>query len=111
MAQRTFTGLDYTRRNTVYFRRTQAGVFSEGQTDVFRQGHRAPQRAALKQHTRTPDYLLPFGRIRLGEVFVAVENVSLRGFVQTDEMSEQGALTGAASTHDNEHIAVVDGKI
>jgi hypothetical protein len=65
----------------------------------------------LKQYAHAPDHFLPFGRIGFGEVFIAIEDLSLGRFVEADEMAQQGAFAAAAAAHDNKNVTMVDGKI
>ena len=69
-------------------RRAQVRVLFQRQADVFRQGHEAPERAALKEHTHTPEQALPLLGICSGEILVSIEDLSLSRLDETDQMAQ-----------------------
>src|SRR5262249_51920817 len=81
---------------------------SEGETDVLRQCHRAPQRTALERDAEVTAQLVPLFFRSRGEVDVAVPDRSLRRLVQADQMTEERALPAPAASHDEEDIAAPD---
>ncbi len=89
----------------------QVGVFAERDGDVFRQGHGAPEGAALVEHAEVPHHALPLFLLHFPEAGFAIEHPAAGGLFQPDEVPHQGALAAAASPHDDEHLATPDGEV
>src|SRR5262249_31908219 len=81
------------------------------QTDVLRQGHRAPQSTALVEHSKPSQHALASLGRRLGEIEIWAEMLTGSGFQQADKMIEQRALAAAAAAHDHEHFAPPHGEV
>src|SRR6202043_1186594 len=89
----------------------EIGELAERQTDVFRQRHRAPQRAALVQDSEPPQQTLPLLRRGPREVYVSVNDFSGGGILEADQMAQQRALAAAATAHDDEDVAAPNNEV
>src|ERR1700735_1627845 len=76
------------RGDVANLRLRQIGKLAERQSDVFRQRHRAPQRAALTQHAEMPQHLLAPLRLALGEIEIAVPDFALGRLDQSEHVAE-----------------------
>src|SRR5208282_4692029 len=89
----------------------QIGKFAERQSHVFRQRHRAPQRAALIQDAEMPQHRLALERLGPGEIEIAVPDLTLGRLDQSEHVAQQGAFAAAATAHYDEDVAVIDGEV
>jgi hypothetical protein len=89
----------------------QISVLAQWQTNILCKSHRAPQRAALKQHAHASDHLLAFNRIGISKIVIAIEDFSLRRLIETDQVPEQGALAATTAAHDNKNVSTLDGEV
>src|SRR6202041_1618186 len=99
------------RGDVANLRLRQIGKFAERQSDVFRQRHRAPQRAALIQHAEMPQHLLALLGLALGEIEIPVPDFALGRLDQSQHVAEQGAFAAAAAAHDYEDVAMIYGEV
>src|SRR6266851_1644620 len=95
------------------FRANGGGVLLQRQGHVFRQGHRAPERAALVEDSEPSQEALAFGRRHLPETSAgtSVRDRPLGRLLQSDQVPEQRALSAAAPSHDDEDVALVHGEV
>src|SRR6267142_3917726 len=93
--------------------RFEGGIFLKGQGHVLRQGHRAPERAALIEHSEAPQHALAFRRRHLPETSAAalVMDGPPGGLVEAEQVPEQRALSAAAPSHDDEDVPLVHGEV
>src|SRR5712664_721860 len=88
-------------------------VFLQREGHVLRQGHRAPERSALVEHSEASQEALAFRRRHFPETSAGalVEDRPPGRLVQSDEVPEQRALPAAAPSHDDEDVALVDREV
>src|SRR6266849_1593102 len=94
-------------------RGVDGGELLERHGHVLRQGHRAPERAALVQDPEASQEPLAFGRGHLPEAGAGalVGDDPAGRLPQSDEVAEQGALSAPAPSHDDEDVALVHGEV
>src|SRR5580704_10585262 len=90
---------------------TEVGELAERQADIFGQGHRTPQSAALVKNAEAPQDGFAFTGIRFAEAFALVEDFAVGRLEESDHMAQQSALAGARTAHDDEDGAARDGEI
>src|SRR5207237_5337602 len=87
------------------------GIFCQRQSDVLSERHRAPERSALKEHSKFAQLgSAPF-LVRAPKTLAIIENVALGRALQADHVPEQRAFATSASTHDDEHGAASDASV
>src|SRR6266403_2163228 len=80
------------------------GVLLQRQGHVLRQGHRAPERSALVEHSEASQEAVAFRRRHFPETGAGplVEDGPLGRLLEPDQVPQQRALSAAASSHDDE---------
>src|SRR5919108_2500240 len=86
----------------------KVGKFFQWERDVFEQGHGAKQGAALIHHAELSQDAEPLVSFRSRNVFAIDEDLSGGGFIEADDMLQQGALAAAGAAKANETFPRVD---
>jgi hypothetical protein len=89
----------------------EIGELTQWQTDILRQGHRTPQRPALIQDTEAAHQSFAFFGFGAREVEVAIEDLALGRFLETDQMAQDGAFATSAATHHDKDVAAPNNEI
>ena len=90
--------------NVLYLSRAQAGIFLQGQRDIFSKRHGAPQGAALIQNADAAHEAVALLQTGIPEVGLTVENPPLCRRLEPHEMAQQGAFSAAAAAHDDKNV-------
>ncbi len=89
----------------------QIRELAQRQTDVLRERHRTPKRAALIEYAETPQPGLALFRLSFGEIEFAVQHFAFGRLDQSNHVPQQRAFAASAAAHDHEDVVRVDFEI